>query len=402
MRNYPSARELAKKTKPGRYAVGHGAYLQISKWGTRSWIMRYVRDGKARHLGLGSCTYVTLAEAREKAHAARRAMVLNDIDPLMAKRQAKRGRLLASERDKSFKQCALDYIAAHEAGWRGDHSRQQWVKSLEKHVFPRIGELPVAGIDVAAVLSVLDPIARSIPETASRVRSRIALVLDWASARDLRPDDNPAKRANLLPKRKRQVQHFAAMPYPQVPAFLAELRLRPEMSTRSLEFAILTAARPSEALGARWSEIEGNVWIVPADRMKSGRAHRVPLAPRAVELLASLPREGEFIFLGRSSGSRQSGEAMRLVLRRMGRVVTAHGFRSSFRDWAAETTGYPNHVVEQALAHAVSSGVEAAYRRGDLMDKRRRLMEDWAKFCGRVNPAHVRDSGEVVALRGVS
>ena len=296
MRKYPSAKELGKKTKPGRYAVGHGAYLQVSKWGTRSWILRYVRDGKARHLGLGSCTYVTLAEAREKAHAARRAMVLDDTDPLMAKRQAKRGRLLASERDKSFKQCALDYIAAHEAGWRGDHSRQQWVKSLEKHVFPRIGGLPVAGIDVAAVLSVLDPIARAIPETASRVRNRIALVLDWASARDLRSHDNPAKRTNLLPKRKQQVQHLAAMPYVQVPAFLAELRLRPEISARALEFAILTAARPSEALGARWSEIDGNVWTAPADRMKSGRAHRVPLAPRVVELLASMPREGEFIF----------------------------------------------------------------------------------------------------------
>lgn len=399
MRKYPSAKELGKKNKPGRYAVGHGAYLQISKWGTRSWIMRYVRDGKARHLGLGSCTYVTLAEAREKAHAARRAMVLNDIDPLIAKRQAKRGRLLASERDKSFKQCALDYIAAHEPGWRGDHSRQQWVKSLEKHVFPRIGELPVAGIDVAAVLSVLDPIARSIPETASRIRNRIALVLDWASARDLRSHDNPAKRANLLPKRKQQVQHFAAMPYAQVPAFLAELRLRPEMSARALEFAILTAARPTEALAARWSEIEGNVWIVPADRMKSGRAHRVPLAPRAVELLASLPREGEFIFVGRYSGSRQSGEAMRLVLRRMAHLVTAHGFRASFRDWAAETTAYPNHVVEQALAHAVSNAVEAAYRRGDLFEKRRGLMEDWAKFCGKAGTRAA--GGDVVPLRGV-
>jgi integrase len=399
MRNYPSAKELAKKTKPGRYAVGHGAYLQISKWGTRSWIMRYVRDGKARHLGLGSCTYVTLAEAREKAHAARREMILNDIDPLMAKQQAKRGRLLASEREKSFKQCALDYIAAHEDGWRGDHSRQQWVKSLEKHVFPRIGDLPVAGIDVAAVLSVLNPIARSIPETASRVRSRIALVLDWASARDLRTHENPAKRANLLPKRKRQIQHFAAMPYDQVPAFLAELRLRPEMSARALEFAILTAARPSEALGARWSEIKGNVWELPAERMKSGEVHKVPLAPRVVELLAGLPREGDFIFVGRSSGSRQSGEAMRLLIRRMGRAVTAHGFRSSFRDWAAETTGYPNHVLEKALAHAVASEVEAAYRRGDLFDKRRRLMEDWAGYCGR---PMLRNTGEVVTLRGVS
>jgi integrase len=402
MPNYPSAKELAKKTKPGRYAVGHGAYLQISKWGTRSWIMRYVRDGKARHLGLGSCTYVTLAEAREKAHAARREMILNDTDPLMAKRQAKRSRLLASEREKSFKQCALDYIAAHEDGWRGDHSRQQWIKSLEKHVFPRIGDLPVAGIDVAAVLSVLNPIARSIPETASRVRSRIALVLDWASARDLRPHENPAKRANLLPKRKREqkVQHFAAMRYDQVPAFLAELRQRPEMGARALEFAILTAARPSEALGARWSEIKGNVWELPPERMKSGQVHKVPLAPRVVELLAGLPREGDFIFVGRSSGSRQSGEAMRLLIRRMGQAVTAHGFRSSFRDWAAETTGYPNHVLEKALAHAVANEVEAAYRRGDLFDKRRRLMEDWSKFCATTGKQNA--GAPVVTLRGVS
>jgi integrase len=386
MRKYPGVKELAKLSRPGRYAVGHGAFLQISQWNTRAWIFRYVRNGKAHHLGLGSAEYVTLAEARQRAYEMRRAMVLNGIDPLEAKRAAKHERALATVRSKTFKQCALDYITAHEGGWRGDRSRRQWFDSLTKHVFPKIGEMAVADIDVAAVLSVLDPIAKTIPETAARVRNRIALILDWAAARDLRPQENPAKRPNLLPKRKKRVRHFAAMPYAQVPALIVELRRRREIAAQALEFAILTASRPNEVLGARWSEIEGDVWTVPPERMqKSGKAHRVPLSARAVELLAGLPRESEFIFPGSRVGSKLHDMAMNVLLRRMGHAdVTAHGTaRSSFRDWAAETTGYPNHVVEMALAHAIANGVEAAYRRGDLFEKRRRLMHDWADYCNR-------------------
>jgi integrase len=395
MRKYLSAKDLGKLTKRGRYAAGPNLYLQISEWGTRAWIFRYRIDGRHRHMGLGAADLLTLQEAREKAHAARRQLKIDGIDPIEAKQAAKRERMLASARDKTFKDVALDYIAAHEDHWRGDGSRQQWLQSLEKHVFPKIGNTPVGDIDVADVLSVLDPM-RSIPETAKRVRNRIANILDWAAARDLRPHDNPAKRPNLLPKGKRRVKHFAAMPYADVPAFMAELRQRPEGTARMLEFLILTTARPGEALGMRWSEVEGNVWKVPGERMKGSKEHRVPLSERAVELLANLPREGEYVFPGDRTGAQPHPMVLVSLLRRMGHdVTTAHGFRSTFRDWAAEQTSYANHVVEMALAHAIGNGVEAAYRRGDLFEKRRRLMDDWASYCSRPTAG----KGEVVTLR---
>jgi integrase len=394
-RRLPSAREIDALSEPGRYAIGHGVYLQISNpWKTRAWVFRYQRDGKARHMGLGSAEYVTLAQAREKGYALRQQLILNGTDPLEAKRSAKQDARRETVRAKTFKNVALEYIAAHEDGWRGNHSRKQWLESLQNHVFPKIGDMPVGAVDVAAVLLVLDPIARDISETAKRVKNRIGAILDWAAARDLRPHDNPAKRSNLLPKRKKHVKHLAAMPYVDTPAFMAELRQRQEMSARALEFQILTAARPGEVLGMRWSEIDGNVWTVPGERMKGGKEHRVPLSARAVKLLAALPREGNYCFPGRRNGAVQYNNSLVLLLRRMGRDVTAHGFRSTFRDWAAETTAYPNHVVEQALAHAIGSGVEAAYRRGDLFDKRRRLMDDWSRYCS----APTR-SGEVTTLR---
>ncbi|OLB76791.1 MAG: hypothetical protein AUI16_07675 [Alphaproteobacteria bacterium 13_2_20CM_2_64_7] len=395
MRKYLSAKDLGKLTKRGRYAAGPNLYLQISEWGTRAWIFRYRIDGRHRHMGLGAADLLTLQEAREKAHAARRQLKIDGIDPIEAKRAAKHERLLAGNRHKTFREVAHDYIAAHEDNWRGDGSRLQWLSSLEKHALPKIGDVPVGAVDVAAVLSVLDPIAREIPETAKRVRNRIANILDWAAARDLRPHDNPAKRPNLLPKRKRRVEHFAAMPYDDLPAFMGELRQRSELTARALEFLILTAARPGEVLGMHWSEVEDNVWTVPGERMKGGKPHRVPLSERAIELLAGLPREGEYVFLGRRTGAHPHPMVLMELLRRMGRDVTAHGFRSSFRDWAAEATAYPNHVVEQALAHAIGNGVEAAYRRGDLFEKRRRLMNDWGRYCSQ--PA--ASKGEVVTLR---
>ena len=393
MRKFPSAKELAKLTDPGRYAVGHGAYLQISEWGTRAWVFRYIRQGRARHVGMGSAIYVTLAEAREKAFGYRRLLAAGG-DPLDQKRGIEREQLKADA--KSFKQCALDYIAAHEDGWRGDSSRRQWIESLTRHVFPKIGNLPVAAVDVAAVLSVLDPIAREIPVTASRVRNRIALSLDWAHSRDLRPNDNPAKRPNLLPKRKPQVSHFAAMAYTALPAFMAELRARPDMTARALELAILTAARPGEVLGMKWSEIDlgAGLWTVPGERMKSGRPHRVPLSGRAVELLASLPREGELVFLGRRTGRRPHAMALVLLLQRMGHSVTAHGFRASFKTWASERTNYPRELIEAALAHVIGDAAEQAYSRGDMLAKRRQLMEAWTDYC--VEP---RGAGDVVPIR---
>src|SRR6516165_10918219 len=283
MKRLPSARAVAALTEPGRYAVGHGAYLQISLWNTKSWIFRYVRNGKARHVGMGSTDYVTLSEARERAIEYRRLLARGG-DPLEEKRGVARAVAAATAKAKTFKECALEYIKQHEDGWRGDNSRRQWVSSLELHVFPKIGDLPVGDITAAHILTILDPMRDGgILETARRVKNRISLILDWAIARDLR-SDNPAKRPNLLPKRKPKPTHFAAMPYTAVPAFLVELGQRQEMSARALEFLILTASRPGEVLGARWSEIAPAeaTWEIPGDRMKGGRPHRVPLSGRAV------------------------------------------------------------------------------------------------------------------------
>jgi integrase len=397
-RRLPSAREIDALTEPGRYAVGHGVYLQISNpWRTRAWVFRYQRDGKARHMGLGSVEYVTLAQAREKAFALRQQLILNGIDPLEAKRTTKHELLLASARDKTFRQCALEYISAHEDGWRGDRSRKQWIESLENHVFAKIGDLPVSAVDVAAVLSVLDPISREIPETAKRIRSRIALILDWAAARDYRGHDNPAKRPNLLPKRRPRAKHFTAMPHGDVPAFVAELRRREEMGARALEFQILMAARPGEVLGARWSEVDlaEAVWTVPGERMKTGKPHRAPLPERAVELLAGLPRAGEYVFPGRFADAPHAHDAPIKLLRRMRYNVTAHGFRATFKTWAGERTNYPREIIEAALAHVIGDAAEQAYARGDMLARRRRLMEAWSKYCSRPTAS----KGEVTTLR---
>jgi integrase len=396
VKRYPGVKELAKLTRRGRYAVGHGAFLQISEWDTRSWVFRYVVDGKAHHVGMGSAEYVTLAEARQKAFEYRRLLAAGG-DPLEQKRQAKHGRQRANMPAKTFQQVALDYIAQHEDGWRGDHSRKQWLASLQQYAFPKIGSMAVADIDVAAVLAVLDPIWREIPETASRVKHRIALVLDWAAARELRPHDNPARRPKLLPKHKGVKQHFTALPYTEIGAFMAQLAEHDELPARALEFLILTATRSGEVRGARWDEITGDTWTVPGERTKTGRSHRVPLSGKAVELLAGLSRSSEYVFPSQT-GEQLATNAMTRLLARMGIDTTVHGFRSTFRDWAAETTAYPNFVVEQALAHAIGNGVEEAYRRGDLFEKRRRLMDDWARYCSQ--PA--ASKGEVVTLRGAS
>jgi integrase len=398
MRKYPTARELEKIQKPGRYAVGHGVYLQVSQWHTKAWLFRFVRDGKAHHMGLGSAEYVTLAEARQRGYEARR-MLIAGTDPLEAKRDAAAERAKAAISGRIFKECADQYVAAHELGWKGGKSAEQWRQSLRDHVFPKLGALPVADIDTAAVLATVEPIWTKTPETASRVRGRIESILDWAKARGLRDGENPARwrghLENLLPARRkvRRVENFAALPYGEVPGFMAELRQREGIPTRALEFAILTAARAGEAFGATWDEIDlgKRVWTIPGARMKGGKQHRVPLCDRVIEILESLPRENGFVFPGASRATLSPHAALR-VLERMGRKVTVHGFRSSFRDWAADTTAYPNHVVEMALAHAVGNGVEAAYRRGELFEKRRQLMQDWAAYCGDAN-------GVVVPLR---
>jgi len=393
-----SARAVAALTEPGRYAVGHGAYLQISTpWRTKSWIFRYVRDGKAHYIGMGSCDYVTLAEARQRAFEYRRLLAAGG-DPLEQKHDAKRAARIESERAKTFKWCALEYIKQHEKEWRGNASRRQWIGGFELHVFPKLGDLPVGDIDVAAVLRVLDPL-RDRLVTARRVKNRLALILDWAAERDLRERDNPAKR-NLLPKRKQhQVVNLPGLPYTALPSLMPELRQRPEMSARAFEFEILTAARPGEVLGARWDEINlaEAVWKVPAERMKGGREHRVPLSGRAVELLANLPREDEYVFPGARAGGRMYHNALTLLLGRVGHPgLSAHAIaRASFKTWGYERTNFSRELIEAALAHIVGDEAEKSYLRGDALARRRQLMETWAEYCSRPDTAN----GVVVPLR---
>src|SRR5262245_5600062 len=293
MRKYPGAKDVGKLTKRGRYAVGHNVYLQISEWGTRSWIFRYRVGDTARHMGLGPYDLLTLAEARERGYQARRKL-LDGIDPLTEKRTAKRERLLATAHAKTFKECSAAYIAAHESGWKGSASRQQWQQSLDKYAHPKIGNLPVADVDLPCVLGVLEPIWTIVPETARRVRNRIELVIDWATARGLRQGDNPARwkglLESLLPQRKSNgVKHLAAMKYADVPAFVVRLRQERDLAARALEIQILAAVRPGQACGARWAEIASDVWTLPPERTKNGREHRIPLSREAVQLLAGLP-----------------------------------------------------------------------------------------------------------------
>jgi integrase len=298
---------------------------------------------------------------------------------------------LEAARGMSFRECAERMITSHEAAWRNPKHRAQWRSTLATYCYPIFGDLPVAEVDTGLVLKALETIWTTKPETAGRVRGRVEAVLDWAKARGYRDGENPAlwrgHLDKLLPNRRkvRRVRNHPAMPYEDLPAFMSELRLRDGMGARALEFTILTAARTSEAIGARWSEIDliGAMWTVPAERMKAGKEHRVPLPQAALDLLKALPRDGEFVFAGGRAGRPLSNMAMLELLRGMkaGSAYVPHGFRSSFRDWCAERTNYPSEVAEAALAHAIESRVQAAYRRGDLLEKRKRLMEDWASFC---------------------
>jgi integrase len=384
-----TALSVARMNKPGRYGDGHGLWLQVSPAGTKSWLFRYQREGRARQMGLGPVHTISLAEARIRATECRK-LLLEGIDPIDRRHSQRAEARVEASRGLLFKDCAERYVAAHEAGWKNKVHRAQWRSTLAVYCYPVLGDLPAAAIDTALVLKVLEPIWTAKPETAGRVRGRIEAILDWATARSYRRGENPARwRGHLdkllpAPKKLTRVKHHPALPYRNLPAFVADLQERVGVSARALEFAIFTAARTSEVIGACWSEINlrDRIWMVPPERMKAGREHRVPLSDRATALLEVLPRNGEYLFIGGRAGKPLSNMALLETLRRMGRHdLTVHGFRSTFRDWAAETTAYPNEVVEMALAHAIESKVEAAYRRGDLFEKRRRLMDDWAEYC---------------------
>jgi len=406
-----SAVEVAKAKGPAVLHDGGGLYLRASGTGAKSWVFRFQLDGKRRDMGLGPYPDISLAEARAKATEHRRQRH-DGIDPLDAKDAQRQAQRLSTAKGRTFREVAEEFIGRNEAGWRNAKHRQQWRNTLATYVYPTVGELPVAAIDTGLVVQVLDSLWVEKPETASRVRGRIEAVLDAATVRGFRQGPNPAQwkgnLAHILPARARvrKVAHHAALPFNDMPAFLAALRGREGMSARALEFAALTAARTGEVLGARWQEIDvaAKVWTVPAERMKAGREHRVPLSDAALAVLEkvgplALTRNGEPdpaapVFPGPRRALPMSNMTMLMLLRRMKRNdLTAHGFRSTFSDWAAERTAYPREVVEMALAHAVENRVEAAYRRGDLFEKRRRLMADWACFC------EVTGGGSVTPIR---
>jgi integrase len=404
--NKLSARTVANTKTAGLYGDGGGLYLQVSATGTKSWLFRYKVDGRSRYMGLGSLNTVSLAKARELANECRQ-LRLKGIDPIDHRNGERAAARLDAAKAMTFDECRDAYIAAHESGWRNAKHRAQWTSSLNAYVTPVFGRLPVQTIDVALVMKVLEPIWTKKPETASRVRGRIESILDCARARGFREGENPARWRGhldqLLPARSkvRRVKHHAALPFTEIGSFMTALREREGVAARALEFAILTAERTSEVLGATWDEInfKTRTWTVPALRMKADRNHRVPLCYDAVLLLQQMQavQSSEFVFPGHRHGKPLSDMSLLMALRRMGRGdLTTHGFRATFKTWASERTNFPREVVEAALAHVVSDKTEAAYQRGDLFEKRRRLMAEWARYCASVTTT----TGAVVPLRG--
>jgi integrase len=383
--NALTARTVATLKKPGRHADGGGLYLKVDPGGAKRWTFMWERGGKQREAGLGSIHAVPLAKAREKA-ASYRAVLDDGGDPIEDRQKAR----IEKQGKKTFGDVANDLLEDKGPGWRNAKHRAQWRMTLEFYAKPLWG-LPVDGIDTAAVLGVLRPIWNSKAETASRLRGRIEAVLDAAKAQGLRAGENPAawrgNLAHLLPKAAKLSArgNHAAMPYKTVAAFVAKLREREAIAARALEFLILTAARTGEVLNAEWSEFdrENKVWTVPAKRMKATREHRVPLSPRAVEIIESLAqvKTGAFVFPGQRLDKPLSNMALKMVLRRMDiQDATVHGFRSAFRDWCGEETHFPREIAEAALAHVIGDKAERAYRRGDALEKRRALMSEWAVF----------------------
>lgn len=382
-----------KNAKPGRHADGGGLHLLVKDTGARSWVYRFMLNGRSRDVGLGAAGTggISLADARDIASALR-LKVKAGVDPL-EERKRDASEALANAQAAAialvtFKAAAETYIATNEGGWRNEKHRQQWRNTLATYVYPVMGNLPVADIDTAHVLKILEPIWQGKPETAGRIRGRIETVLDAAKARGYRKGENPARWrghiAQILPARPRLSRgHHKALAYAAIPDFIGKLHNREAVAALALEFTILTAARTGEVIGAKWDEVDlaQAVWTIPANRMKAGKEHRVPLSDRTLAILESVQGLGkEWLFPAIRGGS-MSGMAMSMLLRRMQVEVTVHGFRSGFRDWAAECTGYAHEVAEMALAHTIDNKVERAYRRGDLFDKRRRLMADWATYC---------------------
>lgn len=391
-----SALTVAKMSKPGVYGDGGGLWIRVTETGTKHWIYRFSLAGKDHWMGLGPYPAISLEEARTEAVTARNKRH-RGINPISA-RDAEN----AKAKNLTFQECADQYIASHRSGWKNPKHIDQWINTIATYCCPVIGKLPVNEIDTGLVMRVLDPIWRDKAETASRLRGRIESILDWATVRGYREGTNPARWKgqldHLLPNtsRVKRITHHAALGYTQIGELMVMLRQQAGIAARALEFTILTACRSGEVRLATWGEIDlkNQVWIIPGQRMKAGKEHRAPLSDAAIAVLNQLDQSTTYIFPGRDQSKPLSDMSLTAVLRRMNRDdLTVHGFRSTFRDWAAETTAYPQHVAEMALAHTIGDKVEAAYRRGDLFTKRTRMMEDWARFCNQTQ------SGAVLLLR---
>lgn len=389
--NKLSAILVSKLSSPGYYGDGGGLWLQISGSGSKSWVFRFVLAGRAREMGLGAAHTVSLAIARDKARQSR-LLISEGKDPIVARDSARTADALSRARFKTFDQCAEAYIKAHRGGWKSTKHAAQWESSLATHASPVFGSLPVSDVDTDLIVRALRPIWENRTETAVRLRGRIECILDWATVSKYRQGENPARwrghLENLLanPNKIAPVKSHPALPWSEIGAFMVQLAGQEGIAARTVKFAILTAGRSGEVRGARWSEIDlaAKLWTIPAVRMKAGKEHRVPLSDAAVAVLQSLPRNGDIVFPGRRKGTEQSDMTLTAVLRRMGRGdITIHGFRSTFRDWSAEAPGnsFSREVCEHALAHSLPDRVEAAYRRGDLLEKRILLMQAWANYC---------------------
>ena len=403
-----SALALSKLAKrKGVFCDGGGLYLHSDPPGQCSWLFRYRINGKTRWMGIGPYPAISLAKARELASNARTLKALG-TDPIDQRDASRAAAYLAAAKVITFKQCAESHIKAHRVGWRNAAHASQWENTLRAYAYPQIGALSVQAIDNSLIMRVLEPIWTAKPETASRLRGRIETILNWARVRGYREGENPARWKghldHLLPAKSkvRRVQHHAAMAYAELPGFMYALREQDSVGARAFEFLVLTAARTGEVIGARWSEIDlqSKVWTVPAARMKAGKAHRVPLCPRAGAILHAIRPDGvrqdTLVFPGSKHQKPQSNMVFLMSLRRMKLGhLTAHGFRATFKTWATERTNFPREVIEAALAHVAGDKIEAAYQRGDVFDKRLRLMTAWSDYCG-TRPA---TDSNVVSMR---
>ncbi len=391
--NKLSDRQVKAEKRPGRHADGNGLYLQVSQSASKSWLFRFMQDGKSREMGLGSINSVSLAEARALAIECKR-LLRDGIDPIK-KRRERLAQTKAEQKDIfTFKRCAAEYLKAHSAGWKSDRHAEIWASSVKRYADPIIGEMPIHLVDRGHIMRILDPIWRTKTETAKKLRGRLESILDWATVQDYRKGENPARWKGhldkLLPKPSEvsKVKHFPALPYQQIYSFMEELRQREAPSALALRLIILTACRSGEIRGAVWPEVDldAATWTIPADRMKAGKEHVIPLCPEAVSILQSLPRmaNSDYLFSSAKSGKPLSDVVFKKLMERMERTgITTHGFRSTFRDWAAEQTSFPREVIENALAHQLKDKAEAAYFRSNLLDKRRELMNQWGEYARR-------------------